>query len=73
MWCIDLVIVDYQMPHMTGEDFIRIVKSHEDYKHIPLILYTSVDDDGSKQRLKNIGINEYITKPTRYNELLRTV
>ena len=70
---IDLIIVDYQMPQMTGEDFIRIAKTHDSYKHIPLILYTSVDDDGLKQRLKNIGVNGYITKPTRYNELLRTV
>jgi len=70
---ISLVIVDYQMPHMTGEDFIRIVKSHEAYKDIPLILYSSVNDDGLKQRLKALGVNGYITKPTRYNELLRTV
>ena len=70
---IDLVIVDYQMPQMTGEDFIRIAKSHENYKHIPLILYSSVGDDGLKQRLKNLGVNGYITKPTRHHELLRTV
>ena len=70
---IDLVIVDYQMPQMTGEDFIRIAKSHENYKHIPLILYSSVGDDGLKQRLKNLGVNGYMTKPTRYHELLRTV
>ena len=70
---IDLVIVDYQMPHMTGEDFIRIVKTHESYKHIPLILYSSVGDDGLKQRLRNLGVEGYMTKPTRYDELLRTV
>ena len=70
---IDLVIVDYQMPEMTGEDFIRTAKSHENYKHIPLILYSSVDDDGLKQRLKNIGVHGYITKPTRYKELLRVI
>ena len=70
---IDLVIVDYQMPQMTGEDFIRVVKSHETHKHIPMILYSSVNDDSLKQRLKVLGVNGYITKPTRYNELLRTV
>ena len=70
---IDLVIVDYQMPQMTGEDFIRIAKSHENYKHIPLILYSSVDNDGLKQRLKNLGVAGYMTKPTRYDEFLRTV
>ena len=58
---------------MTGEDFIRIAKSHENYKHIPLILYSSVDNDGLKQRLKNLGVAGYMTKPTRYDEFLRTV
>ena len=70
---IDLVIVDYQMPSMTGEDFLRIAKTHDSYKHIPMILYTSVDDDGLKQRLKSVGVEGYLTKPARYLELLRTV
>ena len=70
---IDLIIVDYQMPGMTGEDFIRIAKTHESYKHIPMILYTSVDDDGLKQRLKTVGLEGYLTKPARHLELLRTV
>ena len=70
---IDLIIVDYQMPGMTGEEFIRIAKTHNAYKHIPMILYTSVDDDGLKQRLKNIGVEGYLTKPARYQELLRTL
>ena len=70
---IDLVIVDYQMPHMTGEDFIRVVKSNESYKDIPLILYSSVNDDGLKQRLNTLGVLGFITKPARYTELLRTI
>ena len=46
---IDLVIVDYQMPQMTGEDFIRIVKTHENYKHIPCLLYTSPSPRDKRQ------------------------
>lgn len=61
------------MPSMTGEDFLRIAKTHDSYKHIPMILYTSVDDDGLKQRLKSVGVEGYLTKPARYLELLRTV
>ena len=70
---IDLVIVDYQMPKITGEDFIRAVKSHELFKHIPMILYTSVENDGLRLRLKKIGVEGYLTKPARYNEILETV
>ena len=70
---IDLIIVDYQMPEITGEDFIRSLKAHDDYKNIPIVLYTSVDNDGLKQRLKKIGINGYLTKPARYEEIKQTV
>ena len=70
---IDLIIVDYQMPEMTGEDFILTVKAHDIYKHIPIIIYTSVDNDGLKLRLKNSGVEGYLTKPARQQELLRTL
>ena len=70
---INLIIVDYQMPMMTGEDFVRIAKTHEAYKHIPIIIYSSVDSDGVKQRLQNYEIEGYLTKPARHQELLSTV
>ncbi len=70
---IDLIVVDYQMPEMTGEDFFRIAKTHEDYKHIPIILFSSVDDDGLRHRLKALGLEGYLTKPARHHELIRTM
>ena len=70
---IDLIIVDYQMPEMTGEDFIQIAKSHENYKHIPIVLYTSVDNDGLKKRLNEMGTSGYLTKPGRYKDIKRTI
>ena len=70
---IDLIIVDYQMPEMTGEDFIRIAKTHNDYAHIPILLFSSVDNDELKQRMKKLGVDGYLTKPARYQQLLRAV
>ncbi|MEP1230172.1 MAG: response regulator [Litorimonas sp.] len=70
---IDLIIVDYQMPEMTGEDFIRIAKTHADYKHIPIILFSSVDNDRLRHELKELRLEGYLTKPARHYELIRTV
>jgi len=70
---IDLIIVDYQMPEMTGEGFIRIAKTHNDYAHIPILLFSSVDNDELKQRMKKLGVDGYLTKPARYQQLLRAV
>ena len=70
---IDLIIVDYQMPEMTGEDFIRTIKAHEDFKNIPVILYSSVDDDQLRLNLKAYEIEGFLTKPARYSEIMRMV
>ena len=69
---IDLIIVDHQMPTMTGEDFIRTVRTQDTTKHIPIVLYSSVDDDSVKQRLNSFGVEGYLTKPARFHELLYT-
>lgn len=66
---IDLIIVDCQMPEMTGEDFIRIAKTHADYKHIPIILFSSVDDDRLRQGLNKVGLDGYLTKPAMSGEI----
>ena len=61
------------MPEMTGEDFIRTIKAHEDFKNIPVILYSSVDDDQLRLNLKAYEIEGFLTKPARYSEILRMV
>lgn len=70
---IDLVIVDYQMPSMTGEDFIRVIKTHDTYKNIPVVLFSSVDEDALRHRLKKLGVEAFLTKPARYQDLTKTV
>ena len=70
---IDLIIVDYQMPELTGEDFIKIVKTRDEYKDIPVILYSSVDNDQLRLNLKKYGVDGFLTKPARYSEILRTI
>jgi response regulator RpfG family c-di-GMP phosphodiesterase len=38
---VDLLIVDMDMPHMSGMDFIKQVKEQETYNHIPIIAISS--------------------------------
>jgi CheY-like chemotaxis protein len=40
-WIPDLVVTDWEMPHMKGDEFCRI--AHQDYPHLPVIL-TSADE-----------------------------
>lgn len=70
---IDLVIVDYQMPKETGENFVDQMKSNPDFKDIPVIMLTSVDEDGLESRLKEKGLDVYLTKPARASSLLESI
>ncbi len=69
----DLIITDYQMPEKNGEDFTRLVKAHEDYKKVPIIMLSSVDKRELQNRLVGIGVEHFLTKPTRANTLVSAI
>ena len=60
---IDLNISDWNMPNMTGIDFLRQVRSEEALKGIPFIMVTA---EGKKENViaaVQAGVNNYIVKP----------
>lgn len=64
----DLIILDITMPVMDGYDFIKELKSDEDFKKIPVIVITG------RVQLKEIfdeqGVSDYVMKPFDKKELL---
>jgi two-component system chemotaxis response regulator CheY len=60
---IDLVLLDWNMPKLSGIDFLKSVRAMEKYKSLPIIMVTS---EAAKynviEALKN-GATDYITKP----------
>jgi len=58
----DIVISDVQMPGMDGIELARTIRSHTSYKHLPLILVTSLESQEDRQRGLNAGANAYIVK-----------
>ena len=70
---IDLIISDYHMPGLNGEDLFNKIKSMPSAAHIPIIMLTSVNEDKLAQRLLSHGLNAILTKPTRASELLNTI
>jgi len=70
---IDLMIVDYHMPGMNGEDLFYAVRAQDGYKQIPVIMLTSVNQDTITQRLQRNGLNAVMTKPARSSHLLNAI
>ena len=69
----DLVILDYQMPGMTGEDVARKLRADENLKDVSIILLTSVDHTGGPSHLEMLNLQAQLTKPARSSLLLETM
>lgn len=59
----DFVILDIQLPDMSGNDVLAAIRSSEANGSIPIIAMTSYAMSGDRERLLSAGCNGYIEKP----------
>jgi len=69
----DLILTDFQMPEMSGFDLAREIKTMETWRGVPIIIFTSAGKKGDGRSCKEIGINGYLTKPIRQDELRKAM
>lgn len=58
----DLVLLDLQMPEMTGDETLKRVRAEDWGKHIPVIILTNLGAEESPKILKDLNIHSYIVK-----------
>lgn len=61
-----LILLDLNLPDMSGVDVLRKVKEDPVLKRVPVIMLTTTDDKLEIQRCYDLGCNVYITKPVNY-------
>ena len=69
----DLIILDIQLPEMSGIDICKKLKELKKFKDIPMIAVTSFAMKGDKDRILSAGFSEYISKPINVNEFRELV
>ena len=62
-----LVLLDLNLPDMTGVDILEKVKTNAHTKRSPVVVLTTTDDEREIQRCYDLGANVYITKPVDYD------
>jgi CheY-like chemotaxis protein len=62
-----LVLLDLNLPDMTGVDILEKVKGNEHTRRSPVVVLTTTDDQREIQRCYDLGANVYITKPVDYD------
>ncbi|WP_292329844.1 PAS-domain containing protein [Mesorhizobium sp.] len=70
---VDCVVLDYQMPGMTGAEMARIVRNTVGLAHTPIIMLTSVDQSLATAAYRDLGIDAQLIKPARSSILLETL
>jgi len=69
----DLVLLDNIMPNMTGWEVTKIMKNDPKYKDIPIIMFSALDDVKDKIEGFELGVDDYITKPYNFSEVLARI
>lgn len=64
----DLILLDLNLPDMTGETIVETL--HERERVPPIIMLTVVADSSSKVRFLNAGADDYLVKPFLFDELI---
>ena len=66
---VDLVILDFQMPGMSGAEVVQKVRSNPAIAETPILLLSSVDQATKLDALNGLRVDATLTKPTRNREL----
>ena len=67
------VLLDLNMPRMGGVEFMRIVKSDDGLKKIPIIVLTTSKADQDRIETFGLGVSGYIIKPVDHSQLVDTI
>ncbi|MDR2104066.1 MAG: response regulator, partial [Treponema sp.] len=69
----DLIMLDNIMPRMSGWEVTKILKNDPKYQEIPIIMLSALDDVKDKVEGFELGVDDYITKPFNFSEVLARI
>ena len=58
-----LIITDIEMPQMDGHRLTKLVKDDKDFRHLPLIIFSSLITEEMRRKGKELGADEQMSKP----------
>ncbi len=64
----DIILLDLNMPRMSGIEFLKILKAHDTLKYLPTVILTTSENRADLLECYKIGIAGYVIKPLKYEE-----
>ncbi len=71
-----IILLDLNMPHMNGIEFLEQLKQDKDLRQIPTVVLTTSSDEEDRQTCFALGVAGYMIKPVEYTDfisMLRTI
>lgn len=69
----DIILLDLNMPKISGIEFLSVIKENEDLRHIPVIILTTSDNQKDLIECFKIGVSGYILKPLKYDDYVTKI
>ena len=69
----DLILLDVNLPKMNGHEVLKVIKSSEKLKHIPVIMLTTSSSEGDIMQSYQNYANCYITKPVETENFMKVI
>ena len=69
----DLILMDIQLPEISGLEVTKWLKEDEALRHIPVVAVTAFAMKGDEERIREGGCEAYISKPISVGYFLETV
>ncbi len=65
-----VILLDLNMPRKDGREALKEIKSHEQLRDIPIIVFTTSKAEEDIYRSYKLGVNSFITKPVTFDKLI---
>ncbi|MAH04551.1 MAG: response regulator [Alphaproteobacteria bacterium] len=69
----DLVIMDIQLPEVSGLEVTKWLKADDELKSIPVVAVTAFAMKGDEQKIREVGCDDYISKPISVAHFMEVV
>ena len=69
----DLILMDIQLPEVSGLEVTKWLKEDDDLKSIPVVAVTAFAMKGDEERIREGGCEAYISKPISVSHFLETI
>jgi DNA-binding response OmpR family regulator len=69
----DLILLDNIMPRMSGWEVTKTLKANPGFRDIPIVMFSALDDVKDKLEGYELGVEDYITKPFNFSEVLARI